>query len=67
MNNENILKFYKYQPMAEEKHFSFLQNYLEQKIWLTALSDFNDPFEGCFIPVFPPKLFLEDSEKFVWY
>ncbi|MEO8400745.1 MAG: DUF2971 domain-containing protein [Gammaproteobacteria bacterium] len=42
----NILKFYKYQPLSDDKHFTYLQNYLDQKVWLTPLSKFNDPFEG---------------------
>ncbi len=61
------MKFYKYQSLSEEKHFKFLQNYLAQKIWLTPLKNFNDPFEGrfAFTAVSPeyilnnPKFFTE--------
>ena len=42
------IKFYKYQPLSEEKHFTFLQNYLNQKVWMVPLEQFNDPFEGMF-------------------
>lgn len=41
-----ILKFYKYQPLSDDKHFTYLKNYLDQKVWLTPLGQFNDPFEG---------------------
>lgn len=31
----NIFKFYKYQTLSSDKHFTYLQNYLDQKAWLT--------------------------------
>lgn len=35
--NKDIVSFYKYLPLSEIETFSFLKNYLEQKIWFTPL------------------------------
>lgn len=42
------MKFYKYLSLSNKKSFDFVENYLEQRVWLTPLKDFNDPFEGIF-------------------
>lgn len=65
MKTSTIVKLYKYQSLSEGKHFQFLQNYLEQKIWLTPLQNFNDPFEGRFqfIP-FSPEFILKSPTIF---
>lgn len=60
-----ILKLYKYQSLSEEKHFGYLQNYLDQRVWLVPLSEFNDPFEGkCSLVSLPPQRILKDPELF---
>lgn len=62
---KKIVKFYKYQSLAEEKHFGFLQNYLNQQVYLTPLKNFNDPFEGRFSFVsFSPEYILSHPEAF---
>lgn len=42
---KNVAKFYKYQPLFDVKHFEYIKNYISQKIWITPLRNFNDPFE----------------------
>ena len=39
---------YKYISLEKEEHFTYLESYFRQQIWLTPLSLFNDPFEGHF-------------------
>jgi hypothetical protein len=60
-----ILKFYKYQLLSEEKHFIYLQNYLNQKVWLVPLEQFNDPFEGkCSSAPLSPEFILSNLHIF---
>ncbi len=49
MKSGNTVKFYHYKPLSEKQHLTFLENYLKQKVWLTPLKEFNDPFEGKFM------------------
>lgn len=59
MKSENTVKFYHYKPLSEEQHLTFLENYLKQKVWLTPLKEFNDPFEGKFmLKGFTPEFVL---------
>lgn len=61
----NILKFYKYQPLSDDKHFIHLQNYLDQKVWLTPLGKFNDPFEGrCSLARYSLQFILDNPDIF---
>lgn len=61
----NILKFYKYQPLSDDKHFTYLQNYLDQKVWLTPLGKFNDPFEGrCSLVRYSLQFVLDNPDIF---
>jgi hypothetical protein len=61
----NILKFYKYQPLSDGKYFTYLQNYLDQKVWLTPLEKFNDPFEGrCSLVRYSLQFVLDNPDVF---
>ncbi|VVC76409.1 hypothetical protein AQUSIP_17210 [Aquicella siphonis] len=61
----NILKFYKYQSLSDDKHFTYLQNYLDQKVWLTPLGKFNDPFEGrCSLVRYSLQFVLDNPDIF---
>lgn len=42
------IKLYHYKPLSTLENFSHLMNYMNQKIWLTRLAEFNDPFEAQF-------------------
>ena len=56
---------YKYMSMANEKQFTYLESYLNQQIWLSPLSSFNDPFEGSFrIKSFRPDVILAKPSLF---
>jgi Protein of unknown function (DUF2971) len=44
----NVKKLYLYKPFSSLDHLTQLQNYINQKVWFTRLSNFNDPFEGQF-------------------
>ncbi len=51
IGNQFIKNFYLYKPLEETKYLEQLEqleNYLAQKIWVTKLDSFNDPFEGSF-------------------
>jgi hypothetical protein len=62
---KNIMKFYKYQPLSEEKHLDFVQNYFLQSVWMTPLKNFNDPFEGRFkFKSFSPEYVLSNTRLF---
>lgn len=39
---------YIYKPLKTLAHFDQLANYMNQKMWFTKLSEFNDPFEAHF-------------------
>lgn len=41
--------FYHYKPLKCLEHLTWLQNYINQKIWFTRLDSFNDKFEGRFV------------------
>ena len=59
------MKFYKYQSLSEAEHFEFVKNYISQRVWITPLKNFNDPFEGRFRFVsFTPEFLLSNSEVF---
>lgn len=65
MKSEKTLKFYHYKPLSEEQHYTFLENYLKQKVWLTPLKEFNDPFEGKFtFKDFTREYVLNNSSSF---
>lgn len=56
---------YKYMSLETEEHFSYLESYLKQQIWLTPLSSFNDPFEGRFrIKSFRSETILSKPDLF---
>ena len=43
------MKLYHYKRLENLEHFTWLINYMNQKVWFTKLCDFNDPFEAHFI------------------
>lgn len=65
MKSENTVKFYHYKPLSEKQHLTFLENYLKQKVWLTPLKEFNDPFDGKFmLKGFTPEYVLNNPSLF---
>ncbi len=42
------IKFYKFKPLNTIQDLNQIEDYLNQYVWLTKLSDFNDPFEQSF-------------------
>ena len=59
----NVKKLYLYKPFSCLDHLTQLQNYINQKVWFTRLSNFNDPFEGEFHyrPAGPEEILKNDS------
>jgi len=44
----NKIYLYHYKPLSTLEHFTHLKNFMRQKIWLTPVGEFNDPFEAQF-------------------
>jgi len=56
-------KYYHYQSLSENKSIEYLENKLEQKVFLTPLNKFNDPYEGQFYyKTSLSSFFLQDLE-----
>lgn len=59
----NIFKLYHYKSLDSFEHFNYLKNYIEQKVWMTPLNNFNDPFEGNFkLTSFSPQDILYNPQ-----
>jgi hypothetical protein len=60
--------FYKYKSLDNEEDFKKLKCFLQQKVWMTPLTEFNDPFEGAFkLESLPPNVIKNNSELFALY
>lgn len=60
--------FYKYKALDKEEEFEHLEYFLQQKVWMTPLEKFNDPFDGvCKIRPLPPDIIIANRAIFTEY
>jgi hypothetical protein len=60
--------FYKYKSLDNEEDFKKLECFLQQKVWMTPLTEFNDPFEGAFrLESIPSSVIKNNSELLDFY
>lgn len=63
MSSQEKIYFYKYKPLKTVEELKHLESILQQKIWIAAPEDMNDPFEFIFKFEIDPSKTLNNMES----